>query len=155
MSSFVKGTTASVRYLTKTDGAIQHDSGNYSVTHQLRDLTVSGFLGTTRIWNGAGSSTDTTVHYESAERRTYTGVSVDTLKAVTYLENRSTNPFPLSGTSIRVMNYTAITIGASTVTTTVNQRVVVTYNGTKDVPMTSGIFTCTLHLDTHKVDSCK
>src|SRR5206468_2894346 len=109
----------------------------------------------TRIWNGAGTSSDTTVHKEGAATRTYTGVSVDTLKAVTYSEDRGAKPYPLSGTSIRVMNYTVVSIGKATETTTVNQRAVVTYNGTKDVPMQVGVFVCTLHLDNHKVDACK
>ena len=155
MSSFVKGTTASVRYITKFDGVEAHDSTYKSVSHQLKDLIVSGFLGATRIWNGAGSSTDTTVHREGAATRTYTGVSVDTLKAVTYTAERSTNPYPLSGSYIRVMNYTVVSIGKSTETTTVSQRAVVTFNGTADVPIQLGVFSCTLHIDTHKVDGCK
>lgn len=155
MSSFVKGTTASVRYITRFDGTESHDSTYTSVRHQVRDLLVSGFLGATRIWNGAGSSSDTTVHHEGASSRTYTGISVDTLKAVTYAAERATNPYPLSGSTVRVMNYTVVSIGKSTETKTVNQRAVVTYNGTKDVPMQVGVFTCTLHLDTHKVDGCK
>ena len=155
MSSFVTGKTASVRYITRFDGVEAHDSTYKSVTHQLRDLIVSGFLGTTRIWNGAGSSSDTTVHKEGPSTRTYTGVSADTLKAVTYAAEKSTNPYPLSGSSIRVMNYTVVSIGKSTETTTVSQRAVVTYNGTKDVPMQIGVYTCTLHLDSHKVDGCK
>ncbi len=155
MSSFVTGKTASVRYITRFDGVEAHDSSYKSITHQLRDLVVSGFLGATRIWNGAGSSSDTTVHREGPATRTYTGVSVDTLKAVTYAAERSTNPYPLSGSSIRVMNYTAVSVGKSTETTTVSQRAVVTYNGTKDVPMQIGVYLCTLHLDSHKVDGCK
>lgn len=155
MSSFVKGTTASVRYITKFDGVEAHDSTYKSVSHQLNDLIVSGFLGGTRIWNGAGSSTDTTVHREGAATRTYTGASVDTLKAVTYTAERSTNPYPISGSYIRVMNYTVVSIGKSTETTTVSQRAVVTFNGTADVPIKLGVFACTLHIDTHKVDGCK
>jgi hypothetical protein len=155
MATFVKGTTASIRYITRFDGIEAHDSSYKSVSHQLRDLLVSGFLGATRIWNGAGSSTDTTVHREGASSRTYTGTSVDTLKAVTYAEERSANPYPLSGTHVRAMNYTVVSIGKATETTTVSQRAVVTFNGTKDVPIQLGVFTCTLHLDTHKVDACK
>ncbi len=155
MSSFVKGTTAAVRYVTKFDGTFAHDTTYKSVSHQLRDLLVSGFLGATRIWNGAGSSSDTTVHKDGAATRTYTGTSVDTLNAVTYMEERAKNPYPLSGSSIRAMNYTVVSIGKSTETTTVSRRAVVTYNGTKDVPIQVGVSTCTLHLDTHKVDGCK
>lgn len=155
MATFVKGTTASIRYITRFDGMEAHDSTYTSVSHQLRDLLVSGFLGTTRIWNGTGSSTDTTMHREGASSRTYTGTSVDTLNSVTYAEERSTNRYPLSGTQIRVMNYTVVSIGRSTETRTVNQRAVVTFNGTKDVPIQLGVFTCTLHLDSHKVDGCK
>lgn len=155
MTSFVRGKTAAIRYITKFDGIEAHDSTYKSVSHKLSDLLVSGFLGTTRIWNGASSGSDTTVHREGIASRTYTGTSADTLKAVTYMEERAANPYPLSGSSIRVMNYTVVSVGKSTETKTVSQRAVVTYNGTKDVPIQLGVLLCTLHLDTHKVDGCK
>ncbi|GAC1459704.1 MAG: hypothetical protein PVSMB1_09690 [Gemmatimonadaceae bacterium] len=154
MEKFIKGTTESIHYLVKTDGSEVKDK-NTSVTHSLRDVTVSGFLGSNRIWNGFGSSADTNSHKEDLSTRKYTGLSVDTLKAVTFVDERATHPYPLSGVAVRVVDYTVISTGKQIETITVHKRVVVTFNGTADVPISLGDYTCVLHLDTHKVDSCR
>jgi hypothetical protein len=154
MEKFIRGTTESIHYLVKTAGGEAKD--NYtSVSHSLRDVTVSGFLGPNRIWNGFGSSADTNSYKEDLSTRKYTGLSVDTLKAVTFVDERATHPYPLSGVAIRVVDYTAVSIGKQVETTTVHKRVVVTFNGTADVPISLGDYSCILHLDTHKVDGCK
>ncbi|GAC1486366.1 MAG: hypothetical protein NVS1B5_08730 [Gemmatimonadaceae bacterium] len=155
MPKFLQGVTASIHLLVKIDGAVTKDSTFTAVRHSLRDLTVSGFLGDTRIWNGFGSSADTNSHTEALSKRTYTGLAVDTLQAVTFAKERSAHPYPLSGVAIRVVNYTVVSTGKQTETTTVYKRVVVTFNGTADVPITLGNYSCTLHLDTKKVDGCK
>jgi hypothetical protein len=154
MDKFVKGTTEAIHYLMKTD-AIESRDNNKSVIHSLRDATVSGFLGPNRIWNGFGSSADTTVHKEDLSTRTYTGLSVDTVKAVTFVEERALHPYPLSGVAVRVVDYTVVSTGKQLETTTVHRRAVVTFNGTADVPISLGDYSCVLHLDTHKVDGCK
>lgn len=155
MASFVRGVTASIHYLVKIDGSISVDSTFTGVKHSLRDQIVSGLLGNTRIWNGFGSSADTNTHRGPLSTRTYAGLAVDTLKAVTFAAERSTEPYPLSGVSVRVVNYTVVSTGRQTETTTVSKRVVVTFNGTADVPITLGDYSCTLHLDTKKVDGCE
>jgi hypothetical protein len=154
MDRFVKGTTEAIHYLMKTDGAESHDN-NRSATHSLRDATLSGFLGPNRIWNGFGSSADTTVHTEELSTRTYTGFSVDTVKAVTFLDERALHPYPLSGVFVRVVDYKVVSTGKQLETTTIHKRAVVTFNGTADVSISLGDYECVLHLDTHKVDSCK
>jgi len=154
MEKFVKGATESIHYLVKTDGSESKD--NYtSVSHSLRDVTVSGFLGPNRIWNGFGSSADTNSYKEDLSTRKYTGLSVDTLKAVTFVDERAAHPYPLSGVAIRVVDYVVVSTGKQVETTTVHKRVVVTFNGTADVPISLGDYSCVLHLDTHKVDGCK
>jgi hypothetical protein len=154
MDKFVKGTTDAIHYLTKTDGVETRDN-NRSAMHSLRDATVSGFLGPNRIWNGFGSSADTTVHTEDLSTRTYTGLSVDSVKAVTFLDERALHPYPLSGVFVRVVDYKVVSTGKQLETTTVHKRAVVTFNGTADVPISLGDYSCVLHLDTHKVDGCK
>src|SRR6267378_1507429 len=154
MEKFVKGTTEAIHYLIKTDGVESRDN-NRSATHSLRDATLSGFLGPNRIWNGFGSSADTTVHSEGLSTRTYTGLSVDTVKAVTFLDERALHPYPLSGVFVRVVDYKVVSTGKQLETTTVHKRAVVTFNGTADVPISLGDYSCVLHLDTHKVDGCK
>lgn len=154
MEKFIRGTTESIHYLVKTDGSEVKD--NYtSASHSLRDVTLSGFLGPNRIWNGFGSGADTTSHKENLSTRKYTGLSVDTLKAVTFVDERAAHPYPLSGVAIRVVDYTAVSTGEQIETTSVHRRVVVTFNGTADVPISLGDYSCVLHLDTHKVDGCK
>jgi hypothetical protein len=154
MSSFIKGTTEAIHFVVKTDASEVRDN-NRSATHSLRDQILSGFLGPNRIWNGAGSSADTNSHVEGLSSRKYTGSSVDTLKAVTFVDERASHPYPLSGVSVRVVDYTVVSTGQQVETTTVHKRVVVTFNGTADVPISLGDYSCTLHLDTHKVDGCK
>ena len=154
MEKFVKGTTESIHYLVKTDRSESAENSS-TVSHSLRDLTVSGFLGPNRIWNGFGSSADTSSHHEELSSRKYTGISVDTLKAVTFVDERAAHPYPLSGVAIRVVDYTVVSSGKQLETTTVHKRVVVTFNGTADVPISLGDYNCVLHLDTKKVDGCK
>jgi hypothetical protein len=154
MEKFVRGTTESIHYLVKTDSSEARD--NYTTaSHSLRDVTVSGFLGPNRVWNGFGSSADTNSYKDELSTREYTGLSADTLKAVTFVDERSTHPYPLSGVAVRVVDYTAVSTGKQVETTTVHRRVVVTFNGTADVPISLGDYACVLHLDTHKVDGCR
>jgi hypothetical protein len=95
------------------------------------------------------------VHTEDLSTRTYTGLSVDTVKAVTFLDERALHPYPLSGVFVRVVDYKVVSTGKQLETTTVHKRAVVTFNGTADVPISLGDYSCVLHLDTHKVDGCK
>ena len=71
------------------------------------------------------------------------------------LDERAQHPYPLSGVAVRVVDYTVVSSGEQLETTTVHKHVVVTFNGTADVPISLGDYSCVLHLDSHKVDSCK
>lgn len=154
MEKFVRGTTESIHHLVRTDASEANETSS-SVRHSLRDVIVSGFLGPNRIWTGFGSNADTSSRREELSSRKYTGLSVDTLKAVTFVDERAAHPYPLSGMAIRVVDYTVVSTGKQLETTTVHKRVVVTFNGTADVPISLGDYTCVLHLDTHKVDGCR
>jgi hypothetical protein len=154
MERFVKGVTDAIHFLVKSDGG---ESGeNFSgVSHSQRDVVESGFLGPNRVYNGFGTSADTNSHKEALVSRKYSGVAVDTLKAVTFVDQRNEHPYPLSGVAIRVVDYSVVSSGTQLETTTVHKRLVVTFNGTADVPLSLGDYSCVLHLDTHKVDGCK
>jgi hypothetical protein len=154
MEKFVKGVTEAIHFLVKKEASEAKD--NYSsVTHSLRDVIESGFLGPNRVYNGFGSSADTNSRKENLSTRKYTGSSVDTLKAVTFVDERAQHPYPLSGVAIRVVDYTVVSTGEQLETRSVHKRAVVTFNGTADVPISLGDYSCVLHLDTHKVDGCK
>ena len=154
MEKFVRGVTEAIHFLVKKDASEANDNSS-SVSHSLRDVVESGFLGPNRIYNGFGSSADTNSRKENLSTRKYTGSSVDSLRAVTFVDQRAEHPYPLSGVAIRVVDYTVVATGEQLETTTVHKRVVVTFNGTADVPISLGDYGCVLHLDTHKVDGCK
>lgn len=154
MAAFVRGTTASVRFLITTDVRRTMDSTYVAASHSRSDHVLSGLLGDRRVWNGTGSSADTTSHREGTSLRTYTGTAADTIVAVTFLANRDLNRYPLSGTAIRVVNYVKTFTGRETGTMTVNRRIVVTFNGTNMAVMTIGNVTCALNLDTRKAEHC-
>jgi hypothetical protein len=154
MEKFVKGVTESIHFLVKSDGS--ESGANFSgVSHSQRDVVESGFLGPNRVYNGFGASADTSSHREELVSRKYSGLAVDTLKAVTFVDERAEHPYPLSGVAIRVVDYTVVSSGTQLETTTVHKRLVVTFNGSADVPISLGDYSCVLHLDTHKVDGCK
>lgn len=154
MERFVKGVTDAIHFLVKSDGAESGD--NFSgVSYSQRDIVESGFLGPNRVYNGFGASADTSSHKEALVSRKYSGVAVDTLKAVTFVDQRNEHPYPLSGVAIRVVDYSVVSSGTQLETTTVHKRLVVTFNGTADVSLSLGDYSCVLHLDTHKVDGCK
>lgn len=154
MEKFVKGVTEAIHFLLKSDGTESGD--NFSgVSHSQRDVVESGFLGPNRVYNGFGVSADTSSHKEELVYRKYSGLAVDTLKAVTFVDQRAEHPYPLSGVAIRVVDYTVVASGTQLETTTIHRRLVVTFNGSADVPISLGDYSCVLHLDTHKVDGCK
>ena len=148
--------TASVNFQFSMNGTVSRDSTFSGVLHRTRNVTVSGLLGveTTRRWDGFGASADTNTHHDAVSTRRYAGKSADSLKAVVYPQPRTPGSFPLSGSTIRVVSYTVTSTGRGTETRSVDRRVVTTYNGTALARIQSGSVTCTLHLDTHKVDSC-
>lgn len=149
--------TASVNFQLSMNGSVSRDTTFLGVVHRTRNMTVSGLLGneTTRRWDGFGASADTNTHRSAQTTRTYAGKSVDSLKAVIYPQPRTPTSYPLSGTMIRSVSYMVTSTGhTGTERRSVDRRAVITYNGTASVPVKSGTVTCTLHLDTHRVDNC-
>jgi hypothetical protein len=149
-------TTASINFQLSVNGTVTRDTTFSGVVHRTRNITISGLVGmeTTRRWDGFGASADTNTHRTSQTRRTYAGSSVDSLKAVIYPQPRTPSSYPLSGKMVRVVKYMVTSTGRGTERRSVDRRVVVTYNGSANAQVQSGSVTCTLHLDTRKVDGC-
>lgn len=156
MQHFNGSTTARVNYQTEKHGPVGDGVRSSGTTHRTTNETTSGLLGaeTTRVWDGAGVSADTITYRDSATARHYAGVRLDSLKGVTFVHPRVAGTYPLSGQTVQVSNYTVTSTGKTTETRSVSRRVVTTYNGTELARMQSGNVTCTLHLDTGKVDGC-
>jgi hypothetical protein len=149
-------TTASINFQLSVNGTVSRDTTFSGVVHRTRNVTVSGLVGneTTRRWDGFGASADTNTHRSALTRRTYAGSSVDSLKAVVYPQPRTPGSYPLSGSMVRIVKYMVTSTGRGTERRSVDRRVVVTYNGSANAQVQSGSVTCTLHLDTRKVDGC-
>jgi hypothetical protein len=117
-------------------------------------FTVSGLQGdpdTVHTWNAVGSGSVGAVR-SGRVNRTYTLTASDTATNVRIQQPWGTNRYPLSGTI--VLNYDGTLhreAPGDTVDRHTVRRVVVTFNGTANVPMTVGDTQFMLNLDTHAV----
>jgi hypothetical protein len=157
---FVPGTTDTVRTtLTASKKITSADGTLTEVFYRNSQRAVGGFLDPngTRTTNGAGTGADTSTFKSGTKSRSYAGVSADTIRALVYAEHRALNPYPRSGTMIHVVqsNATEENGDGKVVTTAIDRRVVVTYDGSALATIQVGTTTCLLHLDTRKVDGCK
>ena len=156
METYSSTTTERIQYDSQLDGPVGDGSTMTGMTHRRQEQILTGLSGkeVTRTWNGAGTSADTTDYHTESVSRHYVGAEVDSMKNVVYPQPRVLGSYPLSGEMVRVANYTATAIGKATESRSVSRRVVTTFNGTANVTIKSGKVTCTLHLDTRKVDGC-
>lgn len=153
-SAFGKTTTASINFIVADTGQTSFSSNSNTftdTTYRLHNRTVSTLLGdTVHTWNGSGTGS---VHSTRSGQITkvYTFASVDTASGVRFRQPRDINPYPLGGTFVK--NYTVVRNreASDTTTHTTTRQVVVTFNGTVNVPMTINGTAYTLNLDTHKV----
>ncbi len=158
-------TTASIQVTLTMDGSFTRqgtrpgspDTVTMTASiHRNRSLTISGLLGTetSRTHNGNGSSNDTTTFTDSRHSRTMVESSVDSTKNVVFNLPRVTNPWPVSGQMVRVVNGTVtITTADRTETRTFSRYVVVTFPADAQGNVTIQINdrTCTLNLVTRRV----
>lgn len=126
-----------------------------------RTVTLSNLAGdpdTLHVWNGTGSTFEHSVRTGHVSK-TYLLMSSDTTINVAIRQPRGLHPYPISGTIIRNYDMTRTRIksdtSADTTTNTTTRhttrRVVVTFNGTANVPMTVGSDTYIVNLDTREV----
>lgn len=155
-SKFDKITTASINFIVSDTGATSYSSNGNTfadTTSRRHNRTVSGLAGdpdTVHTWNGNGA---TTIHSVRSGQITkvYQLTSTDTATAVRFRQPRDINPYPLSGTVVRDYTVMRMRDASDTTQKTTTRRVVVTFNGTANVPMVVGADTFSLNLDTHKV----
>lgn len=153
-SAFNKATTASINFIVADTGQTSYSANGNTfsdTTYRLHNRTVSTLLGdTVHTWNGSGTGL---VHSSRTGQITkvYTFTSVDTASAIRFRQPRDINPYPLGGTIVK--NYTVVRTrqASDTTTHTATRQVVVTFNGTVNVPMTINGVAYSLNLDTHKV----
>ncbi|MDQ2889232.1 MAG: hypothetical protein M3R65_01585 [Gemmatimonadota bacterium] len=156
MQQYSATLTERIIYNSQLDGPVGDGATLTGTTHRKQQQILSGLSGkeVTRIWNGSGVSSDTTDYHTPSVSRHYVGAEVDSLKNVVYPQPRTAGSYPLSGEIVRVANYTATAVGKTTESRSVSRTVLTTFNGTANVTVKTGHVTCTLHLDTRKVDGC-
>lgn len=153
-SAYDRATTASINFIVADTGETSFSANNNTftdTTYRLHNRTVSTLLGdTVHTWYGSGTGS---VHSTRTGQITkvYLLTSVDTASAVRFRQPRGINPYPLGGTFVK--NYTVVRTrqASDTTTHTATRQVVVTFNGTANVPMTINGVAYSLNLDTHKV----
>ena len=153
-SAYSHATTASINFIVADTGATSFSANNNTfsdTTYRLHNRTVSTLLGdTVHTWNGSGTGS---VHSSRTGQisKVYSLSSVDTSAAIRFRQPRDINPYPLGGTFTK--NYTVVRtrLASDTTTHTTTRQVVVTFNGTVNVPMTINSVAYSLNLDTHKV----
>lgn len=159
--SYDKVTTASINFIVQDTGAVSFsNNGNTfaDTSSRYRNATVSGLAGdpdTVRTWNGYGSGSVKSVRTGQISK-IYELASTDTVDGVRFKQPRDINPYPLSGSIVRNYAVTRTRQASDTTQRSTSRRVVVTFNGTANVPMTitgpdGSTASFTLNLDTHEV----
>jgi hypothetical protein len=136
MQAFDNLLTASANFQWSVQGTVTRDNWSGSV-NRSRDMTVSGMAGreTQRTWNGEGSSHTEAVFTGGAGTRTYThDVQTTVANVVVAVPRALNNPWPLSGTLTADVTSTRPRFGGGTVDFTA----VLTFNGTRFVPLDIG-----------------
>lgn len=155
-SQYDNVTTASINFIVRDTGAVAFTNNGNSFADTVsrrHDRTVSGLAGapdTVHTWSGSGTSAIRSVR-SGQITKAYEFSSSDTTTAVRFKQPRDINPYPLSGTVVRNYTVTRTRFASDTTHRITTRRVVVTFNGTANVPMTVGTDSYTLNLDTHKV----
>ena len=150
---FDRLTTAAINRRSSVKGTTTRDGATITVD-RTADLTASGLAGeeTQRTLNGVEGGTTVRVTTGDFGTRTVTTVSRDRTADVVVPVPRTRETWPLSGQSIRYHEAEEKVEGASTGSRTSWERTVITYNGTRLVPIeitnARGTRVCTLNLAT-------
>jgi hypothetical protein len=168
-SAFHPMSTDSIAFATSL---IEADHDSHFVVRAARAWQYSVFGTPTlveanaHVWNGAGAESDTVSYTASAatsaspgDPRSYSGSAVDTATAITFPHPLSEILVPTSGTVSAWIDWSMqITANGAQQTSAVDRHIVITFNGTIDVPVkiynaSSGALelTCTLALTARRI----
>lgn len=155
-SAYDQLTTDSLNFQVAITGSVSRE-GRTAWLNTARTLTLSGLAGneTQRSWSGRGVRNDSArVTSDGVARRTRIR-SIDRIASVVFALPRADNPFPLSGSITHDITLSSTADnGTDTRTREVTRHVVVTFNGTRLVPVLVGDTRCTLDLVTKRM-SCR
>lgn len=152
MSHYNDTTTAAANFMITVSGVHQRLLGADTIS-RTRNMTATGLLGheTSRTWNGSGTRSDGGYTQDTAKVRTYHTTDTVTFANIVVNLPRSQNPYPISGTVTRQISGSgSVVAGTTTRTFTVKKTVIITFNGTRYVPMMVGSVAFTLDLYTGK-----
>lgn len=163
---YVAGTTDSVVFTTAVTAELNGARGFWHTHHadnRMNWVTGSPALSTssTHVWNGFEAGTDTSSFSKDISySRQYDASAADTVGAVTFPHPRAGALYPSSGTYTRWVNATVTFTGPASGTKSVARHIVVTFNGSEDVPIVvydvatgSVALTCQLDLGTGEIVS--
>lgn len=162
-SQFDAATTARVDFGVQVSGSTSGAQFTSSVT-RTRNESVTGLAGseTQRTWNGTGSSTMQSTFTAPSGTRTHQMTESDTTTNVVWVVAPTRGAYPASGTVVHHIAVSSTISGQRNGTFSATRRVVVTFNGTAQVPLeVSAVgprgatreLACTLDLSTRGV-SC-
>lgn len=153
-ASFDAATTARIVHTVDVTGSVQRGEGYTATVERHRVLTVTPkAIGdwSERHWNGTGTEDVHAEHQGDRVSRSYTLTSSTTVSDVVFRMPRVANPWPLSGTVSHTVHAVLTREGLRNVTKTVDRDVLVTFNGTKLVPVTVNGHSFTLNLETRRI----
>jgi hypothetical protein len=133
-----------------------------STINRGRSLSITGLAGaeTQRTWNGTGTATVQSTFTGDLGTREHRMVENDTTTNVVWIVAPSRSPYPASGTIVRNVAVNTTITGERSGTFSAHRRVLITFNGTAQVPMqveavgrrgNTVVLTCQLDLSTRTV----
>jgi hypothetical protein len=152
--SFDAATTARIEHKVDVTGSVQRGEGYTASLERHRVLTVTPkAIGdwSERHWNGTGTEAVDAEHEGDRLTRHYTLTSSTQVTDVVFRTPRVANPWPLSGTVEHDVHAVLTREGVTNVTRTMDREIVVTFNGTKLVPVTVNGHSFTLNLETRRI----
>ena len=151
-SAYDAHATASANFSSMLTGTASRDGWEATVERQ-RSLEVTGLIGTEtqRTWNGTGVGAVGATYTGGSVSRAYAMSWTNAMRDVVVQLPRDEHPWPLSGTVSHSVTATRTRVGTRNVSRTVSVDAIVTFNGTRQVPLQVGSRQFTLDLVSRRV----